>query len=178
MTYFSKMKGTAKPPPRVAPSEILWSFAGAFLGLSAVGCINYSVLEPPGNILMFGPFGASAVLIYGVIKSPLAQPRNLICGHILASLIGVAAYKILSPHLWLAASIAVALALAVMHMTRTLHPPAGATALIAVVGDEKIHSLGFLYAAYPVAAGAIIMLVIALLFNNLSRNRKYPEFWF
>ncbi|MBI5251852.1 MAG: HPP family protein [Desulfomonile tiedjei] len=178
MSYFSKMRGITKSPPRAALSEVAWSFMGAFLGISAVGYINYSLLEPPGNVLMFGPFGASAVLIYGVIKSPLAQPRNLLGGHILAALIGVAAYKIFSPNLWLAASVAVALAVATMHLTRTLHPPAGATALIAVIGDEKIHSLGFAYAAYPVAAGVIVMLVIALLFNNVARNRRYPEFWF
>ncbi len=178
MDYFSKMKGVTKSPPRAALSEILWSFMGAFLGISAMGYVNYSLLEAPGNLLMFGPFGASAVLMYGVIKSPLAQPRNAFCGHVLAALIGVASYKMFSPHLWVAASVAVSVAVAAMHLTRTLHPPAGATALIAVVGDEKIHSLGFAYAAYPVAAGIIAMLVVALLFNNLSSKRRYPEFWF
>lgn len=178
MNYFSKMKGVTKSPPRAALSEILWSYMGAFLGISAVGYINYNLLEAPWNLLMFGPFGASALLIYGVIKSPLAQPRNVFCGHVLAALIGVAAYKVFNPNLWLAASTAVALAVAAMHSTRTLHPPAGATALIAVAGDEKIHSLGFLYAAYPVAAGVVVMLVVALLFNNISSKRRYPEFWY
>lgn len=177
MNYFAKMRGTTKSPPRVSSSEVLWSFLGAFLGISAVGYINYHVLDGGGNVLMFGPFGASAILIYGAIKSPLAQPRNLICGHILAALIGVASYKVLHPHLWLAASMSVALAVAVMHYTKTLHPPAGATALIAVIGDEKIHSLGFSYAVLPVGAGLIVMLIIALIFNNIPRNRRYPEFW-
>ncbi len=177
MSFFSKMKGTTKSPPRVASSEILWSFLGAFLGISAVGYINYYVLDAGGNVLMFGPFGASAILIYGATRSPLAQPRNLICGHILAALIGVAAYKVLHPHLWLAASMSVALAVAAMHFTKTLHPPAGATALIAVIGDEKIHALGFTYAVLPVGAGLIVMLIIALIFNNIPRNRRYPEFW-
>jgi CBS-domain-containing membrane protein len=178
VTYLSKMKGVSKSPPRVSSTEILWSFAGAFLGLSAVSYINFGILQSPDNILMFGPFGASAVLIYGVNKSPLAQPRNLVIGHILAALIGVAVYKTFDPHLWFAASLAVSSALAAMHATRTLHPPAGATALIAVVGGEKIHSLGFGYALYPVAAGVITMLIIAVLFNNIPHDRKYPEFWF
>jgi CBS-domain-containing membrane protein len=64
-----------------------------------------------------------------------------------------------------------------MHATKTLHPPGGATALIAVIGSQKIHDLGYLYAVIPVGTGALLMLVVALLVNNLSANRKYPEFW-
>ena len=80
-------------------------------------------------------------------------------------------------HMWLASSAAVATAVALMHLTKTLHPPGGATALIAVIGGEKIHDLGFSYAIVPVGAGAAVMLVIALLVNNVAKNRRYPEFW-
>jgi CBS-domain-containing membrane protein len=107
----------------------------------------------------------------------LAQPRNLLGGHVLSALIGVASYKILAPHMWLAAAVAVATAIAVMHLTKTLHPPGGATALIAVIGSEKIYALGYLYAIVPAGAGACIMLVIALLVNNIPKTRRYPEFW-
>jgi CBS-domain-containing membrane protein len=65
-----------------------------------------------------------------------------------------------------------------MHITRTLHPPGGATALIAVIGGEKIQSLGYLYALVPTATGAMIMLLVALLVNNMSNSRHYPEYWF
>jgi CBS-domain-containing membrane protein len=64
-----------------------------------------------------------------------------------------------------------------MHATKTLHPPGGATALIAVIGSDKIHNLGYMYAIVPVGLGAIIMLVVALLVNNMIKNRRYPEFW-
>ena len=80
--------------------------------------------------------------------------------------------------MWLAAPLAVAMAIAVMHVTKTLHPPGGATALIAVVGSAKIRALGYLYVIMPVGLGAIIILAVALLVNNISRNRKYPEYWF
>jgi CBS-domain-containing membrane protein len=63
-------------------------------------------------------------------------------------------------------------------MTRTLHPPGGATALLAVIGSTQIHRLGFLYVILPVGFGALLLLVVALFVNNLSRNRKYPEYWF
>jgi CBS-domain-containing membrane protein len=176
--YLKKMRGTAKTPPRTGIVEIIWSWIGAFIGVSAIACLNNSVLDGSDMTLMIGSFGASAVLVYGAIKSPLAQPRNLVGGHILSGFIGVAAYQLFQPCMWMAAAMAVATAIAFMHITKTLHPPGGATALIAVIGGEKIHNLGFLYPLIPAGLGALIMLAVALLVNNISKNRKYPEFWF
>ncbi|NLV23947.1 MAG: HPP family protein [Deltaproteobacteria bacterium] len=178
MDYFKKMAGGAKCPPRVSISEIFWSWVGAFLGISAVCYLHYDFAAKVDMILIVASFGASAVLIYGAPKVPLAQPRNLMGGHVLSALVGVACFKLLGTEPWLAGGVAVATAIALMHYTRTLHPPAGATALIAVVGGEKIHALGFFYALMPVAAGAFIMLVVAVLVNNLAKDRRYPEYWF
>jgi len=86
--------------------------------------------------------------------------------------------KSFNPFPWFASAFAVATAIAVMHATKTLHPPGGATALIAVIGSEKIHDLGFLYVFVPVGAGAMIMLIVALIVNNIAKSRRYPEFWF
>ena len=171
------MKGTTKSPPMVSGFEILWSWVGAFIGIVPVAYLNYHVLEGTDLIMIIGSFGASAVLIYGAIKSPLAQPRNLIGGHIISAIIGVACYKLFYTHIWLAAALAVATAIAVMHATKTLHPPGGATSLIAVIGSQKIHNLGYLYAFIPVGLGAAIMLLVALLVNNIPKSRNYPEFW-
>ena len=77
----------------------------------------------------------------------------------------------------LSAALAVATAIGVMQATKTLHPPGGATALIAVIGSEKIHNLGFLYMVVPAGAGALIMLIVALVINNLPKGRRYPEYW-
>ncbi len=176
--YFNKMKGTTKSPPRVSLSEIGWSWIGAFLGISAVAFMNYNLLAQTDLVMIIGSFGASAVLIYGAIKSPLAQPRNLIGGHIISAIIGVAFYRLFGAHMWLASSMSVATAIAVMHATKTLHPPGGATALIAVIGSQKIHALGYLYALVPAGLGAFVMLVVALLVNNIPKTRRYPEFWF
>ncbi len=175
--YFQKMRGTTRSPPRVSLFEILWSWVGAFLGISAVAYLNYNILDKSDMIMIIGSFGASAVLIYGAIKSPLAQPRNFVGGHVLSGVVGVASYQLLHSQLWVAAAVAVATAIALMHATKTLHPPGGATALIAVIGSEKIHSLGFLYPIIPAGLGAIIMLVVALLVNNIPKTRRYPEFW-
>src|SRR3989339_2104820 len=178
MGYFEKMVGITKSPPAVSTSEIVWSWIGAFFGIASVALINYNFLgEGSDLVLIIGSFGASAVLIYGAIKSPLAQPRNLMGGHVIAAIIGVTAFKLLAPHLWLAAALAVAVSIAVMHATRTLHPPGGATALIAVISGPQGTNLGYLYALIPVGAGALVMLAVALLVNNLAPRRRYPEFW-
>ena len=178
MNYFRKMRGAGKSPPGVSLTEIVWSWVGAFLGIGAVAYINYGILKGTDLIMVIGSFGASAVLVYGAIQSPLAQPRNLIGGHIISAVCGVTAYQLLHGQIWLAASVGVATAIAAMHVTKTLHPPGGATALIAVIGGTKIHALGYLYVIIPVGAGAAIMLAIALLVNNLSKNRQYPLFWY
>lgn len=176
--FFSKMAGATQSPPRVSGGEVFWSWLGSFLGIAAVASINDGFLEPLDLMLIVGSFGASAVLIYGATKSPLAQPRNLLGGHIISACIGVSAWKLLFFQPWLAAALAVSVSIAVMHLTKTLHPPGGATALIAVIGGPKIHHLGYLYVLLPVAAGALIMLTVALLVNNLAPTRRYPEYWF
>ncbi len=83
-------------------------------------------------------------------------------------------FNIFSGTLWLAAALAVSVSIALMHMTRTLHPPGGATALIAVIGSSKIHALGYMYAFVPVIAGAFLMLFVALVVNNIPSTRAVP----
>ncbi len=177
MTYFEKMRGNGQSPPRVSPAEIGWSWIGSFAGIAAVALIHYRLLDQLGLSLLIGSFGASAVLLYGAIRSPLAQPRNLLGGHILSALIGVTAHLLLGEIPWLAAAVAVSSSIAVMHLTCTLHPPGGATALIAVIGGDSVYELGYLYVLMPAALGAVVMLLVALVVNNIPKARKYPEFW-
>jgi len=177
--YLLKMKGfTHGVPPRVSNSEILWSWIGAFVGIASVAWVNRLIFEGHDMSLIIGSFGASAVLVYGAVRSPLAQPRNLIGGHVLSAVVGVACWKLLNGNLWIAEAAAVSTSIALMHATRTLHPPGGATALIAVIGSPQIHKLGFLYVLVPATIGPLILLVIALLVNNLAPSRRYPETWF
>ena len=176
--YFLKMKGGAKSPPGVGISEVMWSWLGSVTGIGILGYLSSAYFEPRDLTMIIGSFGASAVLVYAAIKSPLAQPRNLIGGHILSGLAGVFCYQVFGKVIWAAAALAVSLSIALMLATKTLHPPGGATALIAVIGGEQVHNLGFLYAIVPAGLGAFILLIVALLVNNLSKNRKYPEYWF
>ena len=177
--YFRKWRGTtAGTPPRVNHSEILWSWLGAFIGIGAVALVSAQLFSGQGLSLMIGSFGASAVLIYGAPRSPLAQPRNLIGGHVVSAFIGVVCWQLFRDIPGLAQALAVATAIALMHLTRTLHPPGGATALIATLGVPEIDRLGFWFILMPALLGPLILLLVALLVNNLPRTRRYPEIWF
>lgn len=176
--YLRKMAGTSRgSPPRVSWSEVLWSWIGAFLGIGAVALVGTWILSGTDLLLMIGSLGASAVLVYGAPRSPLAQPRNLVGGHVISATVGVLCYQLIPPLPGLAEATAVATAIALMHLTRTLHPPGGATALIAVIGSEPLHALGWLYVLVPAGLGALILLVVGLLVNNAVPSRRYPEFW-
>ena len=175
--YFRKMKGSTQSPPMVSMREILLSWLGGIVGICTVVFLNDHFVAGTGRLLVIASFGASAVLIFGAIKSPFAQPRNLVGGHVFSALVGVTVFKILHPVPWLAAGVAVGTAIAVMHATKTVHPPAGATSLIPVISGPKIQAMGYFYVLMPVAAGALILLIVALLFNNIPKTRKYPEYW-
>ncbi len=160
--------------------EHLWTFLGAFLGIGLLGLLGRSWLAPADAPLLIGSFGASSVLIYGVINSPLAQPRNLVGGHVLSACIGVTVYHLLPQELWLAGALAVALAIVGMQITKTLHPPGGATALIAVIGSPQLKALGYWYVLVPVLAGVLLLLLVAVVVNNLTPTRQYPanKYWY
>lgn len=160
----------------INPIDHLWSFIGAFTGIALIGSLQTLTLTSLDNTFLIGSFGASAVLIYGETSSPLAQPRNLVGGHVLSAIIGVCIAKLIPhPNLsWLACALAVSLAIVIMQITKTMHPPGGATALIAVIGSTQIKSLGFLYVINPVLIGVVILLVTAYFTNKFARHRQYP----
>ncbi len=171
------LRPVSEPAPRVSWLELFWSWLGALIGIGLVAYLHYGRLGPGGTTMLVGSFGATAVLIYGAIRSPLAQPRNLVGGHLISAAIGVASWQAFEATPWFAAAFAVATAIGVMHYTRTLHPPGGATALIAVIGGDKIHALGYGYLFSPIFTGVMIMLAVSLLLNNVVKWRRYPEFW-
>ncbi|QKF74084.1 HPP family membrane protein [Aliarcobacter faecis] len=174
MKFFYKQFQKINSEP-LDKSNMFWSWIGSFLGIILIAFFHKNFLDDDGLILVLSSFGASAVLIYGAINSPLAQPKNLIGGHIISAIIGVISYKLFAPNLFLAAAIAVSTSILIMQLTLTLHPPGGATALIAVIGNEQIHNLGFFYVIIPVSSGALILFLIAFIINNIPRNRAYPQ---
>jgi len=129
------------------------------------------VTQMAGHPLMIGSFGASAVLLFGAVESPLAQPRNLVGGHLLSSLVAVGTVY-LGGSGSLAIALAVGVSICLMYLTRTVHPPGGATALIGVQGHA---TPAFVF--LPVLSGVFILLAVALFTNNVVHHRQYPKHW-
>ncbi len=154
--------------------EHFWSFIGSFFGIGIIAYLQSQTLETSDLVFLIGSFGASSVLVYGVIQSPLAQPRNLVGGHLVSAMIGVTIQKLIPDILWISAPLAVSLSIVLMQITKTLHPPGGATALIAVTGSATIKKMGYFYVISPVLSGVLILLFVAIIFNNMTRNRIYP----
>jgi CBS domain-containing membrane protein len=154
--------------------EHFWTFIGSFTGIALIGLLNSRHFTSYDNLFLIGSFGASSVLTYGIINSPLAQPRNLIGGHVISAFVGVTIHQLIPDELWLSSALAVSLSIVLMQITKTLHPPGGATALIANIGSSKIQSLGYFYVLSPVLSGVLILLLVALLFNNMTPHRHYP----
>jgi CBS domain-containing membrane protein len=180
VTYLNRMRGTLPLRKRPHPYTTVHTWVTALIGISAVAAPTLQLgLSGSANLFLIGSFGATAVLLYALPHSELAQPRNVVGGHVLSAFVGVTAFKLVGDHPGLAAALAVATAIAVMQNTHTLHPPAGATALIAVLGPAKIHALGYRYPFTPVLVGAVLMVLVAIVLNNLSTSeeRHYPVTW-
>lgn len=158
------------------PIDYFWTFIGAFIGISLIGLTQQSELLLTDTIFLVGSFGASAVLIYGSTNSPLAQPRNFFGGHLVSAFIGVTISFLLPKEnlIWLSAGFTVALSIVAMQITQTVHPPGGATGLIAIIGSEKVTNLGYAYIFSPILVSLLIMFLVALIFNNLPQDRSYP----
>jgi CBS-domain-containing membrane protein len=156
-------------------TENFWAFLGSFVGIGIIAYLQSKTLPHSDVVFLIGSFGASCVLIYGVIQSPLAQPRNLIGGHVISAIVGVTIAKFMPDIMWLNASLSVSISIVLMQLTKTLHPPGGATALIAVTGSTEIKNLGYWYVISPVLNGVLILLFVALIFNNVTSKRSYPN---
>ncbi len=180
ITYIKRMKGFEKSPPRKPFNKIDWSWLGAFLGIYIISILNDLIgMDRKTGFFLVGSFGASAVLIYAAPQLELSQPRNFLGGQIFSAFVGITVYKYLPFDLSILSAISVSIAIVVMHFTRTMRHPEGATALIVVIGSSQIHELSYWFVVSPVLLGTLVMLIIALIVNNLSKNSKrhYPRYW-
>ncbi|MER8461197.1 HPP family protein [Mesorhizobium sp. M1300] len=154
--------------------ERLLACIGAMIGIALTGVISALANgSGPHVALLVAPMGASAVLLFAVPSSPLAQPWSIIGGNTISALVGViVAHLVREPVL--ATGIAVALAIAAMSFTRCLHPPGGAAALTAVFGGPAVFSSGLLFPFVPVALNSIVLVALGYGIHKLSR-RNYPH---
>ena len=158
----------------VEPKKDILAFVGIIIALGFIAFYQSFILTDIENIFVIGSMGATSTLIFTAYQSPLVQPRNLFGGHIISAFVGVSVYKIFPDAIYLSAPIAGSVAILLMKITRTLHPPGGAIALIAVGGTDKIKDLGYWYILSPVLTGAIILFIVAVVINNFNRDMQYP----
>ena len=154
--------------------ERVVSGLGAVVAIAVTAWVTHIHVGPVAMPFMIASMGASAVLLFGVPHSPLSQPWAFVGGHLVSATIGVAA-AVYVPDFFLAAGLAVGVSITAMYYLRCLHPPGGATALLAVIGDQQVHGLGFDYIVLPVLANVAVLLVAALLVNRILLKRNYPQ---
>lgn len=153
--------------------EKIASAVGGLLGIALILLVSRLLLGAEAALPVVASMGASAVLLFAVPSGPLSQPWPLLGGHAVAALVGVSCQLLLGPSL-LSAALAVALAIVAMYYLQCIHPPGGATALVAVIGGPAVYGLGYWFVLTPVLLNAVSILAVALLFNNLVPWRTYP----
>jgi len=158
---------------RISKSEKIVATVGSILGISISFYISYLFLGPEAAIFLVPSMGATAVLLFALPHGALSQPWALFMGNLMSAFIGVSCYMLV-PNIFLAAGLAVGLSIGLMHLLNCIHPPGGATALVAVVGGPVIHDLGFMYVISPVFINVLSMFVIAIVFNSIFDWRRYP----
>lgn len=166
------LHGFLPQPLAAGRTERVRAALGACVGLFVTALLTH-VFDPGLAAWLIAPMGASAVLLFCVPSSPLAQPWSVVGGNTLSALIGVACARLVHDPL-LAAPLAGCLAIGAMFALRCLHPPGGAVALTTVLGGAAVHEAGFLFAFEPVALNSALIVGAAILYNNLTR-RRYPH---
>lgn len=159
----------------VSHRERLVSALGGLLGILLVYVVSRFALDGTSSPIMSFSMGSTAVMLFAVPHGPLSQPWPLLGGHLLSGLIGITCLLHV-PEPMLAGSLAVGLSIGAMHYLRCLHPPAGATALVAAMGGDTVRALGYGFVAAPVMLNVLIILSVAIVFNFLFPWRRYPLF--
>lgn len=167
-TFFQKLKGdNTKLPAKHSARAIILAWLGGFLAISAVALLSHTF----SATLVLGSFGASCVLVFGFPDAPFSQPRNVLVGHFLSSFIGLVCLTLFGATWW-SVAIAVSTAISVMMLTRTTHPPAGSNPVIIYLTKPA-----WSFLLFPTVFGAIVLIFVALLYNNFIRESKYPKYW-
>lgn len=159
--------GQASVPAKPSVKDIALAGLGGFL----MTLVLAGFAQGLDLALVLGSFGASCVLVFGFPDAPFSQPRNIVAGHLISSLVGLACLSLFGA-LWWSVALAVGLAIALMMWTRTVHPPAGSNPVIVFLLQPAWDFL-----LLPTLVGALLIVVVALLYNTLCRGLNYPKYW-
>jgi CBS domain-containing membrane protein len=157
-------------PLQVDARERWRAFMGAAFGILITALVSRYLVDTslPATWLV-APMGASAVLVFAAPASPMAQPWSVLGGHLISALVGITCASTLSDPVW-AGSVSVGVAIALMFSLRCLHPPGGATALLAVI----LHATSYRFALFPVLVNSLLLVSAGVVYNNLT-GRAYPH---
>lgn len=168
MYLLQKLRGDSAPLPAFPDvRSIALAWAGGVLAMAAVAVLS----DMLSTALVLGSFGASCVLVFGYPDVPFSQPRNVVFGHVLSSAVGLACMQLFGPTWW-SVGLAVGTAIALMMVTRTVHPPAGSNPVIVFLGHP-----GWSFLVFPTLVGAVCVALVALVYNNMMRPGRYPKYW-
>ena len=156
-----------------ALAEKFLATLGGCLAMLCIAALSFHITGQQGAAAVVPSMGAPTVLLFAVPHGPLSQPWALFVGNGVSAMVGVTC-AIFIPHILLAAALAVGLAIGAMHITRSIHPPGGATALAAVMGGQAVHDLGYWYVLVPTLLNCMIIFIFAVVFNGLFPWRRYP----
>jgi CBS-domain-containing membrane protein len=166
--YLRKFQGDRAPlPSRPATRAIVLAWIGGLLAITAVALLGLGLDQP----FVLGSFGATCVLAFGYPDVPFSQPRNIVLGHTLSTATGLVFLTLFGPTWW-AMAMAAATAIALMMATGTVHPPAGSNPVIVFLLQP-----GWYFLLLPTLLGALVVTLVALLYNNAVRPSRYPKYW-
>lgn len=154
--------------------EAVFSVVGAFSATLMASFLSYTILEEDHIPMILASTGASAMLIFALPHSPVSQPWNLVGGHLVSAFVGISCLLLVESPL-LSSSIAIAVAMVLMHTFRCMHPPGGATAVTAAIGTPQIETLGYAFMVVPVFINAIILLSIAMAVGTIREKNPFYQ---
>ena len=166
-SWVAKVRGGASAPPRAEFREIVLSGIGGMAAISLLALLTTFVGVPA----LMAPLGASCFLVFAAPESPFAQPRNVIGGHLVSTIVGMLILALFGAEWW-TMGLAVGLSIAAMQLTRSGHPPAGADPIVVLLVNPD-----WSFLVMPVLFGTVIIVGTALVFNNLRGGPPYPKYW-
>ncbi len=168
MAYLAKLKGLSQPlPGKTNIGKIAFSWMGGFIAITCLAMLGIF----SQHLLLMGSFGASCFILFALPNTPFAQPRNVIGGHFISSLVGLIFFHLLGPDWW-SMALALATCVACMQLFRVSHPPAGSNPIIVFLSAPQWDFL-----LTPTLLGACTLVIVALFYNNLPKQQTYPLYW-
>ena len=167
----AKLNGGGALPPKASAEQLIKGLIGGALSILVLGYLS-QISELP---LIMAPFGASCVLLFAAPASPLAQPRNVVIGHLVTASIGLVFLHSFGDSIYVA-SLAVGTAIMLMQLFRVVHPPAGANPLVIILSGQT--KIGFDFLITPVLVGSLGLVLIAAIINNIGSGSNWPVYWY